>query len=131
MLATPLLLAGVAATIANDGVYVRPTLRRGAAGRTSRATTRKAARTIARFMRRVVTDGTGGAAAIEGVKVAGKTGTAELRDSSPEPTETPGPGRAAAGRGHDRHRRVVRRLRADGQATDCCRRPARGSGRGR
>ena len=37
------------------------------------------ARTIKSYMHTVVTDGTGGAAAVPGVKVAGKTGTAELR----------------------------------------------------
>ena len=48
------------------------------------------ARTIARYMRRVVTSGTGVGADVPGVKVAGKTGTAELRDTTNEdldPTE--------------------------------------------
>jgi penicillin-binding protein A len=42
------------------------------------------ARAIARYMRQVVTSGTGVGAAIDGVRVAGKTGTAELRDTTNE-----------------------------------------------
>jgi cell division protein FtsI/penicillin-binding protein 2 len=42
-------------------------------------------------MRTVVTSGTGSGAGIDGVKVAGKTGTAELR-SQPRQPPTPDPG---------------------------------------
>ena len=45
---------------------------------------------IARYMRAVVTSGTGVGAAVPGVKVAGKTGTAELRSTvneDPAPVE--------------------------------------------
>jgi len=82
---TPLHLAGVAATIANRGEYVRPTLLKGARGRRSRAVSARTAATVGRMMQAVVTSGTGVAAQIEGVSVAGKTGTAELRDSTPDP----------------------------------------------
>jgi penicillin-binding protein A len=76
---TPLRMAEVAAVIANKGMLVRPTLLRGQQGRRSRATSAHTARIVRRFMRQVVKSGTGAAAAVPGVSVAGKTGTAELR----------------------------------------------------
>jgi peptidoglycan glycosyltransferase len=84
VLATPLEFATVAGAIAERGVRTEPTLRKGAEPNRSRATPEHVARTIGRYMRQVVTSGTGVGAAIEGVKVAGKTGTAELRDTTNE-----------------------------------------------
>ena len=92
LLATPLQMAEVAGAIATGGVRVQPTLRKGAPARRVRATPAPVARTIGSFMRSVVTDGTGGAAAVPGFAVAGKTGTAELRDSTPEPPPGAEPG---------------------------------------
>ncbi len=89
---TPLRMAEVGAAIANRGVLVRPTLLRGEQGRRSRAARAATARTITRFMRRVVAGGTGSAAAIPGVSVAGKTGTAELRDTVPPDPASTDPG---------------------------------------
>jgi peptidoglycan glycosyltransferase len=95
VLATPLLMADVASAIAQGGRRPKPTLLKGAGGVAARAATPATARYIARAMRSVVTDGTGVGAAVPGVKVAGKTGTAELRstvseDPIPEdPTEPP------------------------------------------
>ena len=43
-----------------------------------RAVSRETARQLTEMMRQVVREGTGTAAALEGVEVAGKTGTAEL-----------------------------------------------------
>ncbi len=79
VLTTPLQLALIAATIGAEGMRPMPTLLKGAEPRRVRATRASVARTIKSYMRTVVTDGTGGAAAVPGVKVAGKTGTAELR----------------------------------------------------
>src|SRR5215210_4648752 len=95
VLATPLLMADAASAIAQGGRRPRPTLLKGAGGVAGRATTPETARFIARAMRSVVTDGTGIGAAVPGAKVAGKTGTAELRDTVSEdpipddPTQPP------------------------------------------
>jgi peptidoglycan glycosyltransferase len=94
VLATPLSLAGVAGAIATDGLLVRPTLRKGAPPERTRVTPAEVARPIGRYMRAVVTSGTGTGAAIEGVRVAGKTGTAELRDTTnddPDPDDPNAP----------------------------------------
>jgi cell division protein FtsI/penicillin-binding protein 2 len=86
VLATPLQMALIAATIGEDGRRPLPTLLKGGDTRHVQATTKSVARTIGRYMRSVVTSGTGAAAAVPGVKVAGKTGTAELRTTvKPEP----------------------------------------------
>ncbi len=88
-LATPLMLASVAQTIAARGVRRVPTLALGERTRTVRVTTPKVARTVGSMMVEVVDYGTGTAAALPGVKVAGKTGTAELEDTrDPETGET-------------------------------------------
>jgi cell division protein FtsI/penicillin-binding protein 2 len=62
----------------------QPTLLKGDDPQLTRATSTAAAKTIKSYMRTVVTDGTGGAAALPNVKVAGKTGTAELRTTVEE-----------------------------------------------
>ena len=81
VLATPLRLASVAQTISSGGVRIEPRLEAGRPPVKVRVTTRRVARTLDRLMRAVVNYGTGTAAAVPGVQVAGKTGTAELEDT--------------------------------------------------
>jgi beta-lactamase class D len=76
-LATPLQMASVAATIANKGVRVKPHLAGTKRVRT-RVVSAKVAGQVRDMMVAVVQSRTGRAAAIPGVTVAGKTGTAEL-----------------------------------------------------
>ncbi|MDQ4048338.1 MAG: penicillin-binding transpeptidase domain-containing protein, partial [Actinomycetota bacterium] len=91
-LATPLLMASVAQTVANGGVRLPPTVASGERARGLRVTSRAVSATLERLMVAVVARGTGTAAAIPGAKVAGKTGTAELED-----TRGPGSEETASG----------------------------------
>ncbi len=89
LLVTPLQMATVAQTIGNYGVRMEPYLVEQAIdqdGRTTfeadperaeRVISDETAAALTEMMRNVVNEGTGTAAALEGVDVAGKTGTAE------------------------------------------------------
>ena len=79
VLATPLMLATIAQTIAAGGVRSEPSLRlKGPPPKRTRVTSARIAKQIGAYMTLVVKEGTGTAAAIPGVTVAGKTGTAEI-----------------------------------------------------
>lgn len=92
ILATPMQMALVACAIANDGVMMKPILvnsvldnngeevRKISSSKLGTVTTKDNAKLIQDFMRAVVTSGTGKAAEVKGVEVAGKTGTADHDD---------------------------------------------------
>jgi hypothetical protein len=85
VLATPLQMATVAATIADGGNRPQATFLPGAPPPAKNGVLdRQVAATVRRLMEGVVREGTGTAAAIPGVTVAGKTGTAELKSSCPD-----------------------------------------------
>jgi penicillin-binding protein A len=88
--ASPLQMALVAAAIGNDGRLMRPRLTDSVVRKDGRVAERiqpdlqsqvmkpETAEQLAAMMSRVVEEGTGTAAALSGVQVAGKTGTAEV-----------------------------------------------------
>ncbi len=83
VLATPLELAVMAQTVASGGVRRTPTVIRGAARpEPVRVMSRKVAGTLEQLMVGVVNYGTGTAASLAPIGVAGKTGTAELEDTT-------------------------------------------------
>ncbi len=90
-LATPLGMAMVGATIAERGRHPRPRIVRSDQVVRRRAVSAKVAGQVRDMMRAVVQGGTGTAAALPGLDVAGKTGTAELRPTAggpPDPKNT-------------------------------------------
>jgi peptidoglycan glycosyltransferase len=86
-LATPLTMAGVGATIALGGRRARPRITTLEPIVRRRVVSRRVARQVRSMMVDVVRSGTGTAAAVPGVQVAGKTGTAELRPNSTNPQD--------------------------------------------
>ncbi len=88
---TPLDMADAGATIAMGGRRPIPTLLKGQTPQFVNVTSAHVAGEVQRMMIAVVQFGTGTSAQIPGVQVAGKTGTAELRNT----TSTPGGSSAA------------------------------------
>jgi cell division protein FtsI/penicillin-binding protein 2 len=86
-LATAVQMASVGATIANRGVRARPRIVASERPRRRRVVSRRVASLVRDMMVGVVRGGTGGAAALPGVDVAGKTGTAELRPTNGGPID--------------------------------------------
>jgi penicillin-binding protein A len=85
--ATPLTMTDVAATIADGGRRPIPTLDANAKPRFVRVTTPQVASELQEMMEAVVREGTGTAAAIPGVVVAGKTGTSQIENGSSSDTQ--------------------------------------------
>jgi penicillin-binding protein A len=85
--ANTLQMAVAAATIADKGNRPRPTVLAADRPERQRAVPARVARIVDRGMRAVVAYGTGTAARIDGTVVAGKTGTAELRQTQGETPE--------------------------------------------
>jgi len=95
VLATPLQMALAAAAVANQGEIMVPYVvaevfnSEGIVEEATepvvwqRATSPAAATALAGLMESVVTSGTGRRASVPGIRIAGKTGTAEVPDSSP------------------------------------------------
>jgi peptidoglycan glycosyltransferase len=86
-LATPLQMAVAGATIAERGRRARPRIVRSDRVMRRRVVSARVAAQVREMMLGVVRSGTGTAAAIPGVQVAGKTGTAELRPNSTNPKD--------------------------------------------
>jgi cell division protein FtsI/penicillin-binding protein 2 len=95
VLATPLEMATVSQTIANKGVRLPTPIARGdelaPSGEPVKVTSPETAQTMKEMMLGVVHYGTGTAAALPGIEVAGKTGTAELGPAALEPGQELGP----------------------------------------
>jgi penicillin-binding protein A len=94
VLATPLGMASVAQTVANGGVRSPTSIVKDPALKSDakpvQVTSRENAKVLTGLMRAVVTSGTGVAANIPGLQVAGKTGTAELGPKPGQPPAAPG-----------------------------------------
>jgi len=78
VLATPLQMASVAATVANGGERMEPRITKLEKPEGERVMESKTARTLTELMINVVVGGTGQGARISGLDIAGKTGTAEV-----------------------------------------------------
>ena len=94
ILVTPLQMAQVAGAVANEGVLTKPRLTERVVGKDGRVKERidpdeqnrvmkeETAAELTAMMARVVDEGTGTAAALSGIEVAGKTGTAEVDNAT-------------------------------------------------
>jgi Penicillin binding protein transpeptidase domain/Penicillin-binding Protein dimerisation domain/NTF2-like N-terminal transpeptidase domain len=104
VLATPLQMAIVAATIGSGGRRAAPTFADSAPGSAPQVIGASLARTVRHLMLAVVRFGTGTAASIPGVLVAGKTGTAELGTECHNSASETGSEGGAEGSGHEGER---------------------------
>jgi cell division protein FtsI/penicillin-binding protein 2 len=89
VLATPLQMASVAQAISQNGLMTQPRVFPDAPRERTRVMSRRVARQLEDLMVDVVAYGTGTSASMAPVKVAGKTGTAELTTTVKPEGETP------------------------------------------
>jgi peptidoglycan glycosyltransferase len=89
VLATPLQMASVSQAIAQNGVMTLPRVFPDDPPKRVRVMSRRVARQMEQLMIGVVAYGTGTSASLAPVKVAGKTGTAELTTTVKDQGETP------------------------------------------
>lgn len=94
VLSTPMEMALVASTVANDGIMMQPmlvkeilsskgsSLKKLEPKRLDQVMSKENARIVKDLMRGVVAEGTGANAAISGIAVCGKTGTADHNDNT-------------------------------------------------
>jgi peptidoglycan glycosyltransferase len=89
VLATPLQMASLAQAVSQNGVMTRPRVFPDAQRQRTRVMSRRVASQLEKLMIGVVAYGTGTSASLAPVKVAGKTGTAELTTTVHKEGETP------------------------------------------
>lgn len=99
ILATPIQMALVASTIANDGTMMEPkivkevvnpegkTIRKISPETITSSVSKENAKIIGEYMRSVILGGTGGPGAFDGTNAAGKTGTADYKDKNGKDAE--------------------------------------------
>lgn len=80
---TPLQILMLVQTIANDGILLQPTIIKGKTTKARRVFSRETTSKVKDAMLEVVKSGTGKLASIKGIQVAGKTGTAEVKNGKP------------------------------------------------
>jgi cell division protein FtsI/penicillin-binding protein 2 len=115
VLATPLQMATVAATIADEGRRPSPTFLPDPRAAGATVMSESVAHTMRRLMIGVVREGTGTAAAIPGVTVAGKTGTAELKTACTTSTSSP---EASSSESHEAGREGCQSTESEAANTD-------------
>jgi peptidoglycan glycosyltransferase len=115
VLASPLEMALVAATVADGGRRPQPTFLPTRAHPRTPVMSASVAHTMRHLMIAVVREGTGTAAAIPGVTVAGKTGTAELKTATCSTAQS---GEASSSEAHEAGKESCQPQSAESEAAN-------------